>query len=133
MSIVTSSSRLRFTRNTEVSPLSASQVATASTTGTSPYRPVEYVGQSSFSSSVTPRARREVTANGKNVVWRHAGPPGSVMIGAMTFTSCARLAAVTRSAWRIKRDEQAAEDDGIHDGVRVLEQSGRDRPLVDRR
>ena len=62
---------------------------------------VSYVGQSSFSSRVTPRARREVTANGKKVVWRHAGPPGSVMIGAMTFTSWARLAAVTRSAWRM--------------------------------
>jgi hypothetical protein len=37
-------------------------------------------------------------ANGKNVVWRQASPPGSVMIGAITFTSCARQADVTRSA-----------------------------------
>ena len=36
--------------------------------------------------------------NGKNVVWRHAAPPGSVMIGAMTLTSCARDAERTRSA-----------------------------------
>jgi hypothetical protein len=40
-----------------------------------------------LSSSVSPRASRDVIANGWNVVWRHAGPPGSVMIGAMTFTS----------------------------------------------
>ncbi len=38
-----------------------------------------------------------MTENGKNVVWRHAPPPVSVMIGAITFTSCARLADVTRS------------------------------------
>ena len=44
-------------------------------------------------------ARRAVTENGWNVVWRQAGPPGSVMIGAMTLTSCARLAARTRSAF----------------------------------
>ena len=37
-------------------------------------------------------------ANGKNVVWRQAGPPGSVMIGAMTLTSWASDADVTRSA-----------------------------------
>ena len=43
-------------------------------------------------------ARREVTANGKKVVCRQAGPPGSVMIGAITLTSCASDALVTRSA-----------------------------------
>ena len=48
-------------------------------------------------SAVAP-ARREVTANGKNVVCFHATPPGSVMMGAITFTNWARLAELTRSA-----------------------------------
>ncbi len=45
-----------------------------------------------------PVASREVSANGKNVVCRQAGPPGSVMIGAITLTSWASDALVTRSA-----------------------------------
>ena len=47
--------------------------------------------------STSPDASRLVTENGKNVVCRQAGPPGSVMIGAITLTSWARDAAVTRS------------------------------------
>jgi hypothetical protein len=39
-----------------------------------------------------------VCSNGWKIVWRQAGPPGSDLIGAMTLTNCARLAAVTRSA-----------------------------------
>jgi hypothetical protein len=39
-----------------------------------------------------------VIANGKKIVCRQAGPPGSVMIGAITLTSWARHAAFTRSA-----------------------------------
>ena len=63
-----------------------------------PYSFVSYVGASSFSSSASPCASREVIEKGKKVVWRQAMPPGSVMIGAITFTSWARLADVTRSA-----------------------------------
>ncbi len=37
-------------------------------------------------------------ANGKKIVCRQAGPSGSVMIGAITLTSCARHTAFTRSA-----------------------------------
>ena len=46
-----------------------------------------------------PRPARagEVTENGKNVVCRQAAPPGSVMIGAITLTSCARRREPTRS------------------------------------
>ena len=49
----------------------------------------------SLTSNVDPVARRDVSEKGKNVVWRQAGPDGSVMIGAMTFTSCARAGVVT--------------------------------------
>ena len=41
-------------------------------------------------------AMRAVIPKGKNLVWRHAAPPGSVMIGAMALTSCAMLAAFAR-------------------------------------
>jgi hypothetical protein len=47
-----------------------------------------------------PRPWAEAWAKGKKVVCRHAGPPGSVAIGAMTLTSWARQATFTRSAWR---------------------------------
>ena len=43
-------------------------------------------------------ARRAVMANGKQIVCRQAGPPGSVMIGAITLPSCARHTPFTRSA-----------------------------------
>ena len=49
---------------------------------------------------MSPRARREVVAKGKNVDFRHAGPCGSAAMGAITFTSCAIEALVTRSACR---------------------------------
>jgi hypothetical protein len=52
------------------------------------------------SPTTSPRASRVVVAKGKKVVCRQAGPPGSVMIGAITLTSWARDAAVTRSACR---------------------------------
>ena len=39
-------------------------------------------------------------ANGWKVGCRQAGPPGSVMIGAITFASCARHATATRSLCR---------------------------------
>ena len=51
-----------------------------------------------MTSRAEPTASRDVIANGKKVVWRHASPPGSVMIGAITLTSCASEADVTRSA-----------------------------------
>ena len=35
------------------------------------------------------------------MVWRQAGPPGSVMMGPITLTSWARQATLTRSAWFI--------------------------------
>jgi hypothetical protein len=56
------------------------------------------VSEVSLTSSALPTASREVMANGKNVVCRQAGPPGSVMIGAITLTSWASEAEVTRSA-----------------------------------
>jgi hypothetical protein len=49
--------------------------------------------------SVRPRPRRLKCWNGQKMVCRQAGPPVSVMMGAITLTSCARQAAVTRSAW----------------------------------
>ena len=36
------------------------------------------------------------------MVWAQARPPSSVMMGAITFTSWARHAIFTRSAWRIR-------------------------------
>ena len=48
--------------------------------------------------STVPRAYLEVRAKGWKIVCRHAGPPASVRIGAMTLTSCARQATPTRSA-----------------------------------
>ena len=39
-------------------------------------------------------------ANGQKIDCRHAGPPASLRIGAMTLTSCAWLAILTRSPWR---------------------------------
>ena len=50
--------------------------------------------------STWPAASREACANGWKVVCRQAGPPGSVMIGAITLTSWARQATVTRSLCR---------------------------------
>ena len=67
-------------------------------------------------------------AKGWKIVWRHAGPPVSVMIGAMTLTSWARQAAVTRSAWFEQRDAAAAEGQRILDVVDLLEDRRRHRP-----
>ena len=53
-----------------------------------------------MSCSTVPAAWRLVRANGWNVVCFQARPPGSVMIGAMTLTSWARLAACTRLVLR---------------------------------
>ena len=72
----------------------------ACSSGTSPYFAVSYVGDVDVQCSTWPRAYRAAWANGWKVVCRQAGPPGSVMIGAMTLTSWARQAAVTRSQWR---------------------------------
>ena len=47
-----------------------------------------------------PRAAADAAANGWKIVWRQAAPPGSVMIGAIAFTSWARQAIFTRSAFR---------------------------------
>ncbi|MCY1235130.1 hypothetical protein D9M72_477350 [compost metagenome] len=47
-----------------------------------------------------PLACSDVRANGWKVVCFQARPPGSVMIGAITLTSCARLAEWTRSVLR---------------------------------
>jgi hypothetical protein len=82
------------------SPLSASWVATASSTGTSPKRFVSCVGELSSTRSTSPLASREVIANGWKIVCRHAGPPASERIGAITLTSWAWQATVTRSECR---------------------------------
>ena len=49
---------------------------------------------------------REAMAKGWKMVWRQARPPraaGSVIMGPMTLTSWARLAALTRSACRSRQ------------------------------
>ncbi len=63
----------------------------------SPWRAVSYAGASITGRITSPDASRLVIENGKNVVCRQAGPPGSVMIGAITLTSWASDAEVTRS------------------------------------
>src|SRR5665648_785840 len=90
----------RFTAKTATAPVSGSCVATASTSGVVPKRWVSWDGVASSTRSTCPTAYRDVRANGWNVVCRQMRPPGSVMIGAITFTSCARLAACTRSLCR---------------------------------
>ena len=47
-----------------------------------------------------PSAPDFATAVGSSIVCFHAGPPGSVMIGAMTFTSCAMQA--IRTTWLLR-------------------------------
>src|SRR5258705_6171911 len=44
-----------------------------------------------------------MVANGWKVLCRHAGPPGSVRIGAITLTSWAWQATGTRSLWRSRQ------------------------------
>lgn len=91
--------RERLTAKTVTEPSSA-RTAVACSRSASPYFAVSYVGESTRTSRTSPRPYFEAWEKGKNVVWRQAGPPGSVMIGAMTLTSCARQATVTRSACR---------------------------------
>jgi hypothetical protein len=57
------------------------------------------VSHSTWSRNTCPRPKRLICAKGWKIVCRHAGPPFSVMIGAITLTSWARQAAFTRSAW----------------------------------
>lgn len=91
--------RLRLTANTVTEP-SSPRTAVACSRSASPYCFVSWVGESTRTSRTWPRPYFEACANGKNVVCRQAGPPGSVMIGAITLTSWARQATVTRSACR---------------------------------
>ena len=91
--------RLRLTAKTVTVPSSA-RTAVACSRSASPYFFVSYVGESTRTSRTWPRPYCEAWAKGKKVVCRQAGPPGSVMIGAMTLTSWARQATVTRSACR---------------------------------
>jgi hypothetical protein len=49
---------------------------------------------------IRPFAIRAIRANGQKIVCRHAGPPSSERIGAITFTSWAWLAIFTRSPCR---------------------------------
>jgi len=88
----------RLTRN-RVSSSSSAYVAAADTTSTSPYRRVDCCEDTTAGSSTSPRACRAVNANGSKIACRHAGPPGSVRIGAITLTSWAWHATDTRSAW----------------------------------
>ena len=97
---VTGSVRERLTAKRETAPVSGSRVATASATATSPKRAVSYVGALIPTWRTSPTACCEAWAKGWKVVWRQLRPPGSVMIGAMTLTSCASDAACTRSVLR---------------------------------
>src|ERR1700722_14762873 len=93
--------RSRLTRNTAARPSS-----TVAMTGASPWRAVSYAGAWITGRITAPDASRLVIENGKKVACRQAGPPGSVMIGAITLTSWAgdaggaRDAEVTRSLRR---------------------------------
>src|SRR6476469_3096266 len=90
----------RLTAKSVTVPASSSCTAVADTTGTSPILDVSYDGPVGSTRSTVPRPCRDVSENGWNVVCRHAGPPGSDRIGAITLTSWARQAILTRSAWR---------------------------------
>ena len=90
----------RLTASRVTAPVSSSWVAVASSSGTSPCTKLSYDATSGSTRSTCPRANAAAWANGWKIVWRQAGPPGSVRIGAMTFTSCAWHAIPTRSAWR---------------------------------
>ena len=52
------------------------------------------------------------------------------MIGAMTLTSWASAADLTRSGMFQQRDQQAPDDDRVQHGVAVLEQPGCHWPAV---
>ena len=78
--------RLRLTAKTVTDPSSAG-TAVACSRSASPYFSVSYVGESTRTSRTRPRPYFDACAKGKNVVCRQAGPPGSVMIGAITLTS----------------------------------------------
>ena len=91
----------RLTASTVSSPVSSSRVLTVSSACTSPYLAVSRTAPPATSvRSTFPRAYRAVSANGWKVVCRQLAPPGSLRIGPMTFTSCARHAIATRSACR---------------------------------
>nr|BFE79857.1 hypothetical protein GCM10020093_024580 [Planobispora longispora] len=68
--------------------------------GVSPYLAVGIVAHSGSTRSTSPRACRAVSAKGWKIVCRQAGPPGSVLIGAITLASWAWQATPTRSALR---------------------------------
>ena len=72
---------LRLTAKTVTAPDSGSCIAVACSRGTVPYCAVSCEGESTRTSSTRPRPYRAAWANGWNVVWRQAGPPGSVRIG----------------------------------------------------
>src|SRR3954454_12691380 len=95
------SASLRLTTKTASSPVPSSYVAVLHNAGTRPKAAVSISGPSltAVRNTVGP-AYRAVNANGWKIVCRHARPPGSVRIGPITFTSCARQAIFTRSACR---------------------------------
>src|SRR5690606_5749430 len=97
-SSASSSVAWRLSASTVVRPDAGSNVTLPSRHGRSSRPAAANVSVSTFARSTSPRAKRAAWANGWKIVWRQARPPVSVMIGPMTFTSCARQATFTRSA-----------------------------------
>ena len=64
------------------------------------------------------------------MVWRQAGPFGSVMIGAITLTSCAMQAILTTSERRMKVLRMQPTCSDVLEIVDVLEQPRRVRPAL---
>ena len=105
----------RFTANTVSS--SPESTATASAFGTAPKADVWYTGAATSGAQHVPRPCRAVSANGWKMVCRQAGPPGSVRIGPITFTSWARHAMRDPVGVPEQGDQQAADHHRVGQGV----------------